>query len=703
MVSSKNILFKISQSCFCIFLFIFFSCEITQAQENKTKIACVGNSVTYGYGLKEPNINSYPALLQQKLGTKYEVRNFGHSGATLLRKGHNPYFKTKAFADMLLFHPDLVIIHLGLNDTDPRDFPNYRDEFIPDYSWLIDTIRKTNSNTKIFVCSLTPIFSGHPRFVSSTFDWYWDIQNKIKEVASIHQLQIIDLHTALFNHPDLFPDQLHPNEDGAVLLANTVYQNITGDFGGLKMPDIFTDNMVLQRNEPIRVWGKANAGSLVTIKFLNIKKSEVVGADGKWEIIFPATKATSQSQTLEISNNNSTLYFKNILIGDVWLCSGQSNMYFSVKESADADSILQKADADLPLRLFKYKPLAETDTHIWTAEELQHANDLNFFSGKWQLNNKENVADFSAVAHAFGSAILREEKVPIGLIELAVGGAPLISWVSRLSLESSPLFVQSFKNWTKSDFIMQWCRERATLNMKEATNPLQRHSYEPSYNFEAGVSKIIDFPIKGVIWYQGESDAENAELYEKLFPLFVRDWRKQWNKDLPFYYVQLSSIERPSWNYFRDAQRKMLYVVPNSGMAVSSDLGDKINVHPKQKAPIGERLARLALKNTYHKMITASGPLFSSATKNGNQIEVSFTNANGLKTADKQIVRGFELLDNKGIFVNASAIIKNDKIIIRIPKNLQVEKVAYAWQPYTNANLVNKDNLPASTFIENIK
>lgn len=683
------------------FLFFVFSFH-SNAQNPVVKIACVGNSVTYGYGLKDPATNSYPSLLQQTFGGKYVVGNFGHSGATLLRKGHNPYYKTKAFSDMLQFKPDIAVIHLGLNDTDPRNFPNYRDAFISDYSWLIDTIKKTNPGVKIYICSLTPIFSDHPRFVSSTYDWYWILQQKIKEVATIHNLSLIDLNGALFNRPDLFPDQLHPIEEGATIIANTVYQNLTGNFGGLQLPDLFTNNMVLQRNEPIKIWGKANAGTIVQVKFLHQQKTTKVDNDGNWQIVLPASKAVLQPQVLEIINENKTIQLNNILIGDVWLCSGQSNMYFSVSESVGANSILSNANESVSLRLFNYKPLAETDNRAWTAAELQKTNELNFFSGSWQLNSKQNVAGFSAVGYVFGSEIYKEEKVPIGLIEIAVGGSPLISWVSRRSLESSPLFVQSFKNWTKSDFIMQWCRERAAVNIKEASNSLQRHPYEPSYNFEAAIAKLAPFPIKGFAWYQGESDAENAELYQKLFPLFVKDWRNQWGIDLPFYFVQLSSIDRPSWNYFRDAQRKMLAIVPNSGMAVSSDWGDRKNVHPKNKIPVGQRLARLALHQTYHKNMIPSGPIFQSIKKIDNRIEINFTHAIGLKTADGLALRGFEVYTDQGDFVTVSAQIKNEKIIINIPKNTIVKKIAYAWQPFTTANLVNRDGLPASTFIETL-
>ena len=447
MVINKNKFCAKTRRLLIVFLFLVLIVG-ANAQSKTIKIACVGNSVTYGYGLKNPSEMSYPSILQQKLGTAYTVGNFGHSGATLLRKGHNPYFKTKAFADMLQFKPDIAVIHLGLNDTDPRNFPNFRDAFIPDYSWLIDTIQKTNPKVKIYICSLTPIFSGHPRFVSSTFDWYWMLQQKIKELASNHHFPMIDLNSALFNRPDLFPDQLHPIEEGAAIIAQTVYQNLTGDFGGLQLPDVFTDNMVLQRNEPIKIWGNANAGTIVKIKFLRQQKEVKVGNNGKWEITLSASKAIMQPQVLEIQNEGKTVQLKNILIGDVWLCSGQSNMYFSVAQSLGADSVLKNAEASKPIRLFKYKPFAETDGRAWTTDELQKANDLNFFSGSWQLNDKQTVSGFSAVGYVFGSEIYKEEKVPIGLIEVAVGGSPLISWVSRLSLESSPLFVQSFKNWT---------------------------------------------------------------------------------------------------------------------------------------------------------------------------------------------------------------------------------------------------------------
>lgn len=683
-----------------VMLFILLLTGFSAAAKEPVKVACIGNSVTYGYGLSKPGVQSYPALLQQKLGNDYRVENFGHSGATLLRRGHNPYYKTKAFAGALQFRPDIALIHLGLNDTDPRNFPHYRDEFIPDYNWLIDTLKKANPQVKIFVCRLTPIFTGHPRFISSTFDWYHEVQKSITQVAVINKAAVIDFYKALHNRPDLFTDALtlHPNAAGTEKIAEIVYKHITGNFGGFRLPGIFADHMVLQRDKPLVFWGTANANTTVTVAFGKLQKSINAANDGTWQFTFPPMKATSEPQTISFTNNGQQVVLKNILVGDVWLASGQSNMYFSLAQTKGGDS-LAWASSKKTIRLLKYRPYAETDNKAWDSTALKKANELDFFSGTWKTNETPAVKEFSGVAYAFAEKIHSEIGVPVGVIELAVGGSPQISWVSRLALESDARFVNAFKNWRNSDFLMQWCRERANTNLAQATSAFQRHTYEPSYNFEAGISNIVPFAMKGVIWYQGESDAENAELYKKLFPMFVQDWRSQWKDDFPFYYVQLSGINRPSWNYFRDVQRQLLQTVPNSGMAVSSDLGHETDVHPADKIPVGHRLAQLALHHTYHKKIVPAGPLISRAMLQGSHVVIVFENSKGLRTLNNEPLRGFQLVNDKGDFIKAAAAMKDDKIFIQVPNGQSINKVVYGWEPFTQANLVNAALLPASTFM----
>ncbi|HMR85436.1 MAG TPA: sialate O-acetylesterase [Niabella sp.] len=496
---------------------------------------------------------------------------------------------------------------------------------------------------------------------------------------------------------------LPPNAAGTKLLAKPIAAHFTGNLGGLQLPPVFSDNMVLQRKTPIPFWGIADANELVTVQLGNLIKNTKARTDGRWQIIFPAQKATYSPLTIEIKTTKHTQLFKNVLIGDVWLCAGQSNMYFPLKQSTGGDSIINLADSSLPLRLFNFKQFAQTENRAWDSIELLKANQLDFFSGQWQTNQKAEAASFSAIGYVFGKKIMETEKIPVGMIEIAVGGSPLISWVSRKALENNPLFAPAFQDWRNTDFLVPWCRSRADVNLQRAKNNFQRHTYEPSYNFEAALKKIIPFPVKGVLWYQGESDAENAGLFEQLFPLFVQDWRTQWDTNLPFYYVQLSGIDRPAWNHFRDLQRRLLRAVPNTGMVVSSDCGDSLDVHYKNKIPVGERLSRLALADTYKWPVTSGGPLFTSAVISNRKIIISFQNANGLKTADGKAIRGFEILTHNGNFIKADAVIQNNKIIIPIPWGITPEKIAYAWQPFTRANLVNEDLLPASTFIETIK
>lgn len=674
-------------------IFLFGSSAFAQ----KVKVACIGNSITAGYLLANPQQNAYPAQLQNLLGDAYEVGNFGLSGATLLKKGHRPYVKTKAFTDVLQFKADIAIIHLGLNDTDPRNWPNYKDDFQGDYQWLIDSLKVGNPKLKIYICKLTPIFSGHARFKSGTRDWYWQIQEKIEHVAEANKLPLINLNAALYHRPDLFADNLHPDAMGAGIIAKTVYQHLTGNFVGLAVDRLFADHMVLQRDQLIPIYGQANANDQIEVRFNNKSLKTLADQTGKWKVQFPAMKFGGPYQ-IEIISGAHKLELKDILVGDVWFCSGQSNMAFPLKSSATRAATLASLNSNLPIRLLNYKPIAETDNVAWDSQTLASVNSLQYFAGNWTKLDPTTAANFSAIAYYFGEKLATEQQVPIGLIQMAIGGSTLESWIDRKTLEHDDVLVNVLDNWRKSDFIQDWARGRADVNLKNTTNLKQRHPYEPSYNYEAGVSKLIEFPIKGVIWYQGESNAHNVELFNREMPVLVKSWREKWNSNFPFYYVQLSSLDRPSWPHFRDAQRKLQATIPNSGMAVSSDLGDSLNVHPIRKKEVGERLALLALKHTYHQPIVASGPVAVKAMRKGNIVVVTFAEAQQLKINNGSQLKGFELVDHKGKHHSVNAVIVKKEVHLAIPPQFIISKVLYAWQPFTRANLINEANLPASTF-----
>lgn len=680
---------------FIIYLFLTLS-VVLYAQQHRIKVACIGNSITYGYGLPDRATQSYPVQLQKMLGESYQVENFGKSGATLLNKGHRPYMQQDEYHRAIDFAGDIVVIHLGINDTDPRDWPDYRDFFVKDYIALIDSFRVANPEARIMIARLTPIADRHPRFLSGTRDWHGEIQLAIENVARYAGVQLIDFHKPLYPYPFMLTDAVHPDPEGAFVLAQTVYSAITGDYGGLKMPLLYTDNMVLQREVPLTIQGTANAGDQVTVSIADRQMKTKVGPNGKWSVTLPPLKA-GEPYTLKISTNQKVLQYHNVLAGEVWLCSGQSNMEFMLKQASTARLDIPRA-ADQELRLYDMKARWRTNAVEWETTVLDSLNHLQYYKDtEWKECAPETVSDFSAIAYYFGKMLRDSLKVPVGLICNAVGGSPTEAWIDRTSLEYH--FPAILKDWTQNDFIQEWVRGRAALNIKKSVNNRQRHPYEPCYLYESGIRPLEQYPIRGIIWYQGESNAHNWEAHEALFKLLVNAWRKNWNDDcLPFYYVQLSSLDRPSWPWFRDSQRRMLNEISDIGMAVSSDHGDSLDVHPTCKQPVGERLARWALNKTYLKDIVPSGPLFRSADVRGEKVYLSFDYGQGMRSSDGKSLRCFEVAEFEGIYYPATAEVVGEQVKVYSKEVRNPRYVRYGWQPFTRTNLVNRAGLPASTF-----
>ena len=669
--------------------------------QNKIKVACIGNSVTYGMTHKNPAETSYPTQLQQMLGEGYEVRNFGHSGATLLSKGHRPYINLPEYKAALEFAPDIAVIHLGLNDTDPRNWPNYRDEFYSDYINIIEAVRETNPDVKVYVCQMTPIFHWHRRFKSGTRDWYRQIQELIPSIAQYDAFELINLSRHLYHRPDLMPDALHPNEEGATIIAKQVYSAITDNYGGLSLPAIYSDNMVIQRGKPFIVKGTANTGDQVTVKLGKQKTKAIADEQGEWEATFPPMQADGKSYTMTVECGKQKLTYNNIAVGEVWLCSGQSNMAFMVKESSHIEQSLANVKGK-DIRFYDMKPRVLTNNIEWDSIDLVKLNNHDYYlPTTWQMQDEQNVSDFSAVAYHFGAMLADSLGVPVGLICNAVGGAPAEAFIDRKTLEFHPVLVDILYNWKENDMIQDWCRGRAKQNIAKSGNKLQRHPYEPCYLYETGIMPIADYPIKGAIWYQGESNAHNVELHEVIFPTLIDSWRRTWNDaEMPFYFVQLSGINRPSWPHFRDSQRRLAAEIPDCDFAVSSDKGHPTDVHPKEKAPVGERLARLALNQTYGMSHVAQhGPTPVSAKAIDGKIILEFSNAKELKTSDGTALRGLEAGAAVGPLSNiASENIKIEGNRIIIEDHASAQRIRYAWKPFTDANLVNETGLPASTF-----
>lgn len=665
--------------------------------QDKIKVACVGNSITYGSGVAEREKNAYPVRLQQMLGDAYEVGNFGKPGATLLNKGHRPYTQQQEYKDALAFAGDIVVIHLGINDTDPRNWPNYRDEFIGDYRSLMQSFREVNPKVRFLLARMTPLSDRHWRFESGTRDWHDEIQSAIECVAKAEGVQLIDFHEPLYPYPYLLEDAVHPNAEGAAILAKTVYEGITGNFGGLQMSALYSDNMVLQHGRSLTIQGKADAGEKVMVTIAGQKKKTVAASNGKWQVELEPLKVGG-SYTLTISAGKQKLIYNKVLAGEVWLCSGQSNMEFALNAAATGKRDIPQA-ANSQIRLFDMKARWRTNPVEWEESVLDSLNHLQYYAEtEWTECTPETVGQFSAVAYYFGKMLQDSLQVPVGLICNAIGGSPTEAWVDRRTLEYE--FPAILRNWTKNDFIQDWVRGRAALNVKKSTNQFQRHPYEPCYLYESGILPLQQYPIKGIIWYQGESNAHNKDAHEKLFKLLVQSWRKNWkNEEMPFYYVQLSSLNRPSWPWFRDSQRRLLEEIPHTGMAVCTDKGDSLDVHPIQKQEVGERLAMWALNKTYlEERIVPSGPLYRSVEFQKNVAYVSFDYAEGMKASEGAELRTFEIAGEDQMFYPAQAIVEGNRVKVWNDKVKEPKVVRYGWQPFTRANLVNGAGLPASTF-----
>lgn len=690
-------------------LLLLLLCIVSINAKEKIKVACVGNSVTYGYGIEDREHHSYPVQLQQMLGNDYDVRNFGRSSATLTSRSPMEYIKQPEYRQAIDFKADWVVIHLGLNDTDPRWWPNYSEEFIPEYRALIDSFRVANPKARIWVCLLTPIGHQHHRFQSGTRDWHLQVTEAIRKVALGAGVGLIDLFTPLYNRPDLFPDALHPNAEGAGILARTVYQNLTGDYGGLQMPVTYSHNMVLQRDMPLTINGTANAGEKVEVtlqsergKTKAIKGQAVASNWGKWSIELPAMKAGGP-YCLTVKAPSRAYTYNNVWVGDVWLCSGQSNMEFTLGQCATAAQDLREAPAQQRLHVMTMYPIAATDDVEWPQAVLDSVNALKYMTAAgWQTMQQADAGRLSAVAYHFGKTLCDslEDDVHVGLICNPVGGTPTEAWIDRWTLQWD--YPQILYDWLHNDHIQGWVRGRAAKNIAQATAKLQRHPYEPCYMYESAVRPLEGTALKGVIWYQGESNAHNSELHMRLFPLLEKSWRRAFalgTEPLPFYFVQLSSLNRPSWPRFRNSQRLLAEGLPQTWMAVSTDLGDSLNVHPAYKKEVGRRLALQSLHHSYGHNVVSQGPApVAWRTDGGREFVILFTDADGMHSSDGEPLRTFEMAGEDGIYHPATAVIDGDKVKLKSKEVERPVSVRYGWQPFTRANLVNGAGLPASTF-----
>ena len=436
---------------------------------------------------------------------------------------------------------------------------------------------------------------------------------------------------------------------------------------GVTVPSLFSDNMVLQRDRPVRVWGWATPGEEVRVDVAGQKWLALADADGTWKVMIDAMPAGGP-HTLVVRGTN-TLTFENVMYGDVYVCSGQSNMQFTVREANDADEEIAEANYS-NIRLF----------HVPQVPSESKSADV---IASWDECSPESVAKFSAVAYYFGRSLNQETGVPIGLIHTSWGGTPVESWMSRQVLRTIP------QTSALLDAHFDAVKEFGTVR-----NPPR----SPGALYNGMIAPFTRFTIAGAIWYQGESNANDPGLYRFSFPAMIRDWRRAWGYDFPFYFVQLASFRgNAGWPGLREAQLMALNE-PNTGMAVAIDIGETNDIHPKNKQDVGKRLARWALRDIYGLDVVVSGPLYKDHKIFETNVEVLFEFGGGMAPADGELILGFEIAGADRKFVPARAVVKGNTVVVSNPMVRVPVAVRYAWHSDPNCNLVNKAGLPASPF-----
>jgi sialate O-acetylesterase len=494
----------------------------------------------------------------------------------------------------------------------------------------------------------------------------------------------------------------------------------------ITLAPVFGHNMVLQRDVSLPVWGRAEPGQNLRVEFAGQTLTTNVDAAGNWRVTLAPLPASFEPRHLKVEavgiphSAFRTPHLTNILVGEVWLAAGQSNMEWPLAKEAHASTEVPAA-TNSTLRLlnlayagqyFFAKPFGSNELARMTAEQ--------FHTGAWRPCSPEAAKDFSAIAYYFGREVRQELNMPVGIIHLAVGGSPAEAWIRRAALAGDPeLRTMAQGNWLSNTALDDWCRERGRQNLDAGIKsglPVPadelglNHPFKPSFLWDAGPARLLPCAIRGVLWYQGESNSlepRRVAQHEKLFPRLVRDWRAQWGQArLPFLYCQLSSIstnggyQASCWPEFRDQQRRFLDTIPDTAMAVTSDLGHPTDVHPRNKRDVGHRLAVAALATVYDRDIEFSGPLVQSATRGDKRVIIRFQHAKGLKTTDGGPPNGFEMAGYDGHFQPAPASIQDDAIVLTSGAVSAPTAVRYAWQPFPNPaqNLVNAAGLPASTF-----
>lgn len=479
----------------------------------------------------------------------------------------------------------------------------------------------------------------------------------------------------------------------------------------LKLASVLSDHMVLQRDKAVPIWGWADGGESVTVTFAGQTRTATADAGGKWSLSLDALDASAEPRALTVSGRDGRkIEVKDILVGEVWLGSGQSNMAMTVAGCNHFEA--EKAGATFPL-IRHYRESSGP------AEQPQNEG-----KGSWQLCSPDTVGGFSATLYFFGREIHREVGVPVGLVNTSVGGTPIESWVAAEVQSSDPETkanydkrLETYRQFDPAEApalhekqlaIWKAASEKAKAKgtpfvVPAPKDPLKMHQLKggPAGLYNGKVVNLAPFALRGMLWYQGEGNAGNPGLYHRQLTQLVTSWRTLWGEELPFAWVQLPNYTAPGegWPRVRESMLKTL-TLPQTGMAITIDLGDAKDIHPKNKQDVGKRLSYWALGTVYGKDVPAiSGPLPAGSKIEGNTITVSFQHTNGgLKSMTGGPLTGFQIAAADRQLKPAEAKIVGETVVVSSPEVPQPVAVRYAWKDWPEYSLANGAGLPASPF-----
>ncbi|MGB8167508.1 MAG: sialate O-acetylesterase [Chthoniobacteraceae bacterium] len=490
----------------------------------------------------------------------------------------------------------------------------------------------------------------------------------------------------------------------AALFASAAHADV-------RVPAVISEHMVLQAETPANVWGWAEPGEKVTVKFGDKSGESAADPAGKWSVKLDDLKPGTAGE-LTIAGKNS-ITVKDVIVGEVWVASGQSNMEWIVANSKGAPE--ETAAANFPA------------IRVFTVTKNAQAEPQEDLPGKWEVATPETAGHFTAVGYFFARQLHQTLKQPIGILHSSWGGTAAELWTPKRFLTADADFKPILDAWAKkvADYpqakaaydtaLAKWREdEKAAKDAGKQPPPQPRAPQggdvvgSPACLYNGMIAPLTPYTIRGAIWYQGESNASQARLYRKLFPTMILSWRRAWNAEFPFLFVQLANFnakhqpptgqpEESSWAELREAQA-MTLEIPRTGMAVAIDIGEAENIHPKNKQEVGRRLALIAESSVYYHDQEFSGPLFSGAQTEDGKIRLSFRNSDGMKAPDGGKLKGFAIAGEDKKFVWADAEIEGDHVIVSSPSVKEPFAVRYAWGDDPECNLTNATGLPASPF-----